>query len=80
MNNNRKNRNDIKYPNDVECYNDDVFELWTTYLFLSVVSVSNIEKDIKEKGMHEFCFAVCLRRFGLKKKKGSCMSILDINL
>jgi hypothetical protein len=57
--------NDIKYQDDDQCYND-VFELRTTYLFLYVVSVSNIEKDIKEKGTHEFCFAVCLWGFEVK--------------
>ncbi len=57
--------NDIKYPDDDQCYNN-VFELRTTYLFLNVVSVSNIEKDIKVKSMHELCFAVYLRGFEVK--------------
>jgi hypothetical protein len=63
--NNKISSVDIKYQDDVHYYNN-VFELRTIYLFLNVVSVSNIEKDIKVKNMHELCFAVYLRGFEVK--------------
>jgi hypothetical protein len=49
------------------------------FIFRLLSQCQILRKDIKENGMHEFCFAVCLRRIELKKK-GSSMSILDINL
>ena len=52
----RRNLSNIKYQYDDECYND-VFDLKTSYLFLYVVSVSNIKKEGK-KSIDAVRFAV----------------------